>query len=104
VSEARRCPVPGCGRALGTTRRGDPWAFCRAHWFALGLAEQRKLFTAFRSWQRCERAYLRAKAEGVANLKGHMDARAIAIREYLAVRDDCIRIVAPASQQMEVAL
>ena len=85
----RTCPVPSCREKLGTTKRGDPWLMCRKHWYRLDVAQQYSLWRAYRAWQRIERNYL-------ATLPGMrpaalLAARALAIKTYMDVRDDCIR-------------
>lgn len=100
----RRCPVQSCQRTLGTTRNGDPWLLCSAHYAKLTNPHRLRLWTSYRSWQRVERAYLKAKAEGIRDLKPHMDARAVAVQEYIVIRDDCIEYASRGEpQQLEMA-
>ena len=97
------CPVPGCGRALGTTNRGDPWLMCRRHWGRLDAPQQLKLWRAYRAWQRIERNYLNTlPAMRPAAL---LSARATVIQAYIDVRDDLIRKASDGeATQLEVAL
>lgn len=97
----RTCPVPGCGRALGTTRYGDPVAFCSKDYWRLNHAQRHKLWQAFRTWQRLERKYL-ALPVG-ERPPALLEARALAIKAYLEVRDDLIRVLQPTEQQLELA-
>lgn len=98
----RICPVPACANKLGTTKQGDPWAFCRKHFHRLDAAHQMKLWRAYRSWQRLERQWLRTQpGERPPAL---MEARALAINEYLETREECIRkITGGQAQQLEMA-
>jgi hypothetical protein len=98
------CPVQGCGRALGTTRQGDPWLMCRKHWTRLDAPMRLRLWTAYRSWQRLDRQR-RNGAFGEKPSGPLLLAIAEAIRAYLDVRDDCIRKASDGeSHQLEVAL
>jgi len=99
----RTCPVKGCGRPLGTTKRGDPWLMCRAHWARVDVGLQYRIWRAYRSWQRCERAYLKAKAEGKA--PGPLnEARVLAISAFIDIRNDAIRMASRGeAEQMEMA-
>ena len=98
------CPVSGCGRALGTTRQGDPWLMCRRHWARLDAPMRLRLWTAYRSWQRLERQRLQLrlfeKPSGPLLL-----AIAEAIRHYMDIRDSAIRLAGDGEpRQLEVAL
>jgi hypothetical protein len=97
------CPVPGCGRALGVTKRGDTWAMCQRHWARVPVDLQYKLWRAYRSWQRLERTYLATFPE--MRSPALRNARAIAVKEYTIVRDSCINKASDGeSHQLEVAL
>ena len=103
MSEERGCPVPSCGRSLGTTKRGDPWLMCRRHWTQVPVDLQYRLWRAYRAWQRIERNYLAILPQ--MRPPALLSARAISIQHYLDIREDCIRKASDGeSHQLEVAL
>lgn len=103
TTQARLCPVPGCGRACGVTRYGDPCMFCRRHWSLLDVIDRGQVWRAFRAWQRLERKWLSLLPE--LRPPALRSARAVSIQEYIDVRDECIRKLSrPYGQQLEVAL
>jgi len=98
----RTCPVNGCGRALGTTKYGDPLLLCPRHWAKVPAPLQAKLWRAYRSWQRLERQRRNGPRPPARAL---LLAIAVAIRAYLDVRDSAIRRAAQGeARQLEVAL
>lgn len=100
--EVRRCPVPGCNRTLGTTKSGNPYLLCPAHYAKLDNTTQLRLWRAYGSWQRIERKYMGMSPPRPSAL---LQARAIAISSYIDVRNDCILKAAEGEpQQLEVAL
>ncbi len=97
------CPVPACTRQLGVTKRGDPWLMCRGHWARVSIGDQYALWRAYRSWQRLERQWL-SLLPGLRPA-ALLDARAIAVQAYVAIRDECVRQAGTGDiQQLEVAL
>lgn len=98
----RSCPIPGCNTRLGTTRNGNPYLLCPAHYHALPNDLRLKLWRFYGAWQRIERTFRRAQLAGVPGPL--VDARAEAIRAYLDVRSDAIHAVTVAnSEQLELA-
>lgn len=98
----RTCPVTGCHRALGTTKNGDPWAMCQLHYAKLTNPHRLKLWTAYRAWQRLDRKYLAMPAG--ERPPALLEARAIAVKEYIEIRDDCIEYAGRGeAQQLEMA-
>lgn len=104
MSEATRiCPIPGCGRALGTTRAGDPYALCPRHWKKLDDGLANRVWRAFRAWQRIERQHRRMQLERRLT-PAITDARAEAIKTYLEIRGDAIRFATRGEgEQLELA-
>lgn len=101
ASQTRRCPVPSCTVALGTTRNGNPYLLCPRHYQKLDQTLQLALWRAYGVWRRLERTYLASKYRPEALLL----ARAIAISNYIDVRDKCIRVAGRGEEeQLEVAL
>jgi hypothetical protein len=96
------CPVPHCDAKLGTTKRGDPWLMCRKHWSRVPIGDQYQLWRAYRAWQRLERTYLAMPPD--KRPPALLDARALAVKRYIEIRDDCIRTAGDGDIQMEVAL
>jgi hypothetical protein len=95
------CPVPHCDAKLGTTRNGNPYLLCPRHYQKLDQVHQLRLWRAYGVWRRLERTYLASKDRPHALL----EARAIAISNYIDVRDDCIRVAGRGeADQLEVAL
>jgi hypothetical protein len=85
----RTCPVSGCHATLGTTRTGNPYLLCPKHYLKVPNDMRLKLWRAYGSWQRLERQYM-AALPGMRP-PALLEARALAIRGYIEVRDDCIR-------------
>ena len=91
MSDASRiCPVPTCHERLGTTRTGDPWLLCRRHWQRVDAGLLNRLWRAYRAWQRIERQFRKAEAEGRSTTPFVLP-RASAIQAYLDIRGDAIR-------------
>jgi hypothetical protein len=104
MSDARRCPIPNCGRVLGVTRDGDPYALCPYHFKKLDVGLQNRLWRAYRAWQRLDRQYRRMQLERRLT-PAITDARAEGIKVYLEIRDDAIRFATRGEgEQLEVAL
>ena len=98
----RTCPVAGCTRTLGTTRNGNPFLLCPAHYARLTQSNQMELWRAYGVWRRIERKYMAMPAGSRASAL--LEARALAISSYIDVRDDCLRQASEGeSQQMEIA-
>ena len=96
------CPVNGCNRPLGVTKRGDPWLMCRRHWSRVPVDLQWKLWRAYRSWQRLERQWLSLFPD--MRPPALRNARALAVEEYTIVRDECIKKASDGeSHQLEMA-
>lgn len=100
--QRRSCPVPACHGALGTTKNGDPWLFCKAHYRQLPGGLQIKLWTRYKAWQRLERQWLSLlpgfRSAGLAS------ARAEAVKSYIVIRDECIREVSDGeAEQLDLA-
>jgi len=101
-----KCPVPGCGRFLGTTKFGEPFAFCKRHYARLPRNKQAQLWQAFRAWKRLDKQRLALREDNPPQKPSGplLEAIAGAIRRYLDIRSDCIRIIAPEpSEQLELA-
>jgi len=102
-----KCPVPGCGRGLGTTKDGEPFAFCKRHYARLPRTKQQMLWQAFRAWKRLEkqRLSLRERNNGLGEKPSGplLNAIAESASHHLDVRSDCIRIIAGDTQQLEMA-
>jgi len=102
-SSVRTCPVPGCHASLGTTRNGNPYLMCPRHYAKLDNAARLKIWRAFGSWQRLERKYLSTLP--TLRPPALLEARALAIRTYIDVRDDCVRKASEGEiEQLQVAL
>jgi len=101
VTQARLCPVPGCRRHLGTTKYGEPFAFCRRHYGQVPRTLQHRLWQAFRAWQRIEKQWLQ-RLFGIRPPALAL-ARATAIQQYIDVREDCIRKITAGQEQLEIA-
>lgn len=98
----RTCPVSGCHAALGTTRSGNPYLMCPRHYDKVPNDERMKLWRAYGSWQRLERKYLATTSR--PRPPALLDARALAISNYIDIRDDCIRKASEGEpQQLEMA-
>lgn len=91
------CPVPGCNNKLGTTKYGEPFLMCKRHWSRVPKNWQNQLWRVYRAWQRIERQPKPWSGPLV-------QARAVAVQEYIDVRNECVRKAAGADvQQLEMA-